>query len=604
MMQPPISDYAIIGNGQTAALVSREGSIDWCCWPRFDSPAVFCRLLDEQRGGFFQIAPEAPFRTRRTYDGPTNVLQTTFETDAGVLRLTDFMPAPSGRDGQRRFPHRILRRAECASGRVDLRLAFRPTFDYAQTPASLEVKPPGAVALGRGEALTLACPLTLQVSGDKVAGRHTLSAGEGMWFVVTHSPPSAAAEGWRFSVEDAARECGQTTAYWRNWSAQCRYQGPYHDLVMRSALLLKLLVFEPSGGIIAAPTTSLPADAGGVRNWDYRYTWLRDAGLLLDALQQLGYHDESMQFIDWLAKLPLDDSDELRVMYAVDGEPPPSERELEHLSGYRESRPVRVGNAAMEQTQIDVYGHVLDAVVLCYERMPRPIDPSHWQFLRKVLDRLTARWQEPDHGPWEIRGERRHYLYSKLYCWVGLDRAIRFAEKNELPGEIDRWKQQRDSVREAILSHGFDPVAGAFTQSFGSDVLDASALTIPLTGLLAADDRRVRSTMQRIREQLVVDGHVYRYQTEDGLAGRDAAFMLCGFWLVMNLAMAGQADEAAELFDKLCSTANDVGLFSEQFDPLTNEQRGNFPQGFTHLGLIRAALYLGNGGIIRTSAGA
>ena len=588
----PISDYALIGNGQTAALVSRNGSVDWCCWPRFDSPALFCRLLDVERGGFFRIAPAGDHQTQRQYLGRTNVLQTFFTTQSGVVRLTDLMPAPSERGENRVFPHRILRRVECLKGRVDVEFAFRPTFDYAREPARIELHGDGAIAYGQEEALSLVTGAATQQHGDTLAGRKTFSAGESGWWILTHCSPSAAEELMRFDVADAEAELERTVEYWEHWSGQCQYVGPYRQQVLRSALVLKLLVFEPTGGLTAAPTTSLPDEVGGERNWDYRYCWLRDSALVLDALQRLGYHDESKRFIGWLEDLCLRCEDDLRIVYCVDGSPAPDERTLEHLAGYRGSRPVRVGNGATRQRQVDVYGHTLDAVVLCFERMPRELGTELWDFLRSLADRAAAEWKNRDHGPWEMRGPAQFYLYSQLYCWVGLDRAIRFAEQRQLSGNVQHWRKQREAIRETILSQGYSSGAGAFTQTFGTERLDAAALAIPLTGFLPIEDARVQSTVERIQEHLTKNGLVYRYRIDDGLPGSDATFTLCSYWLVMNLALSGRKTEASELFEQICGHANDVGLLSEQIDPDSGDLLGNFPQGFAHLGLIRAALHL------------
>ena len=588
----PIRDYAIIGNGQTTALVSREGSIDWCCWPRFDSPAVFCRLLDARRGGYFRIEPTRSYEASRSYAGRTNVLTTTFRTADGQVRLTDFMPAAFDAGGGQVFPHRILRRLEGVAGRVELEIEFRPTFDYARAGADLETHPRGAIARRGAEALSLVCPARLRPQSDALGGRLSIAESECVWLVLTHGPAEAADEGLHFSDADADGELERTADYWNRWSDACRYTGPDHDLVRRSALVLKLLIFEPTGALVAAPTTSLPEVIGGVRNWDYRYTWLRDSGLILDVLQQLGYHDESLRFIDWLEGLCLECGGDLQIMYTVDGKSVPAEVLLDHLDGHRGSRPVRIGNDAARQTQHDAAGHVLDAVVLCLERMPRPVRPELWSLLHTLADRAAAGWREPDQGPWEVRGEPRHFLYSKLYCWVALDRALRLAERAGLSGNVDVWRRERQAVREAILAHGYHDEMGAFTQSFGSTALDASVLMMPLVGFLPASDPRIRSTVERLQEQLARECLVYRYTIDDGMPGREGSFVLCSFWLVSNLAQSGRVQEARKLFEHICGFANDLGLLAEEIDPASGELLGNFPQGFTHLGLIRAALHL------------
>ncbi|WP_162275920.1 glycoside hydrolase family 15 protein [Roseimaritima ulvae] len=585
-----ISDYAVIGNGHTAALISRRGAVDWCCLPRFDSGAVFCRLLDDERGGFFEVAPTGDFRVTRRYIDTTNILETTFITDRGTLRLTDFMPAPADENPSPRSPHSLLRRLECLRDTVEVRIECRPTFDFAREPADFLIGSEGVVARTSSEQLEYCSTLSVIARDKAFNGTHTLHEGDVHWIALTYAPAADAVPG--LSAGECDAEFDRTMLYWQHWASQCEYDGPYRDLVLRSALALKLLIFAPSGGIIAAPTTSLPDEIGGERNWDYRYTWLRDSGMLLDSLQQLGYHEESKRFIDWLERLCLQCQDDLRIMYRVDGEPAPDERSLSHLSGYKESRPVRIGNGATDQRQIDVYGHVLDAVVLCFERMPRPLNPDLWKFLCRLADRAASGWEEPDHGPWEIRGEAKHYLYSKLYCWVGLDRAIRFAEERQLGGDLAKWKEQRARLRHRIESQGYDSQRGAFTQAFDTKLLDATALALSLTEFLDASDPRMASTIKQIDAELSRNGLLYRYRNDDGLPGRDATFTLCGFWMVMNLALAGKEEQARRRFDRLCSFANDVGLMSEQIDADTGLSLGNFPQGFSHLGLIRAALHL------------
>lgn len=588
---PAISEYALIGNGRTAALVGRDGSIDWCCWPRFDGPAVFCRLLDERRGGYFRIGPVGTHRASRAYLRDTNVLETTFSTAEGRARVTDLMPAPQQDGGRTAFPHRILRKVEGLAGRPVLDIVFRPTFDYARRSAELHTVPNGAVARGGDELLSLVCPTPLRREHDALVGRLTLAAGEQAWIAVTHGKPQHARDELEITNGEAEIELRRTQDYWTRWCAACTYDGPYRNLVRRSALVLKALFYEPTGGLVAAPTTSLPEEIGGARNWDYRYTWLRDSGLILDVLQQLGYHDESLGFIHWLEQLS-PGYDDLRIMYAVDGKSVPPEQTLEHLAGYRESRPVRLGNAAAGQRQLDVYGHVLDAVVLCFERMPRPMRPELWDVLRSLADYAAATWEQKDRGPWEMRGEPQHFLYSKIYCWVGLDRAIRFAENTGLPGNVDTWRSEREKLRQTILERGYRDELHAFTQAFDRAEIDASALVIPLAGFLPATDERVRSTVQCVRDRLESGGLLYRYRSNDGLPGGEGAFALCSFWLVSNLALAGRLVEARETFERICGYANDVGLLAEEIDPASGELLGNFPQGFTHLGLVRAALHI------------
>jgi len=582
----PIAEYAAIGDGRSVALAALDGSIDWLCLPEIDSDAVFCRILDAERGGYFRVGPADGHTSVRSYLGDTNVVVTTHTTTTGVVQVTDFMPAPGLTSARA-----ILRLVEGIAGTVDVAVAFRPTFGFAATPTTVHLYDGGAAAVDpAGDAqLTLSAPgFDVRVDGDGAAGHAVVRAGERRWVTATYTG-QATDEG----DVDPDRVLAETLEYWQRWSVRCTYDGPYHDLVRRSALALKLLAYHPTGAVVAAPTTSLPEDVGGGRNWDYRYTWLRDASLILYALQSIGYHDEAEAFFAWLERLCLKCRDQLRIMYTVTGGDDLTERTLDHLDGWRGSRPVRVGNAAADQTQLDIYGELLDAAHLHLDAMPDALDPGTWDVLALLADRAAARWREPDEGIWEVRGGQRHFLYSKLLCWVALDRAVHLAEDRDLPGDIQRWRTERDAVRQAILTDGYNPDLGAFTQAFGEATLDASALAIPLVGFLPPTDQRVQSTVAAIQQRLTAGGLVYRYlpaETPDGLAGDEATFALCSFWLVDNLALAGRVDDARALFETVAGYANDVGLLAEEIDPATGDLLGNFPQGFTHLALIRSAL--------------
>jgi GH15 family glucan-1,4-alpha-glucosidase len=585
---PPIGDYAVIGDAHTAALVSRDGSIDWCCWPHFDSPAVFCRLLDARGGGYFRITPTGRYGMSREYIEGTNVLATTFQTDSGGVRLTDFMPAEE-RGGQRRGEdiaesQRLLRLLEGVAGELELEISFRPTFDYARAETTVEVHGSDAIATGLDQTLRLRAHTSLSAQSDGgVSGRLRIRQGERHWVTL--------AGGGDTDPGDPDAALNRTLIYWRRWMERCSYRGPYEAHVRRSALALKLLTFEPTGALVAAPTTSLPEEIGGVRNWDYRYTWLRDSALILYALQSIGYHDEALDFFEWLETICLSCQDNIQIMYRLDGGQNMPEQLLPHLEGYRGSRPVRIGNAAAGQTQLDIYGEVLDAAHLCYEGMRTP-DPRLWRVLTLLADRAAARWQEPDQGIWEIRSGPRHFLYSKLLCWVALDRAVRLADEERMRGDVHAWRRTRDAMREAILTRGYNTTLQAFTQSFDDSALDASVLVIPLVGFLPPTDPRVQSTIRVIQERLTAHGLVYRYLGDDGLPGGEATFGLCTFWLVDNLALSGRTAEARELFERVLSYANDVGLLAEEIHPSSRELLGNFPQGFTHLALIRSALHI------------
>lgn len=587
----PISDYALIGSPRNVALVSRDGAVDWWCWPRFDSPAIFCHVLDARRGGFFQICPVDRHDVDRSYLDSTNVLTTTFQAVGGRARVTDFLPIRGEVDVNAgdHESNSLLRLIEGVAGEVDLAIRFHPTFGYTRTSTSLEPTAYGAIARGEAESMVLRCPIPLEADPHGgLSARVRVKAGDRIWVGVRlhqdlHPDPSV--------FPDPENALTETVQYWHTWASVCRYDGPYRDLVQRSALALKLLTFEPTGALVAAPTTSLPESIGGVRNWDYRFTWLRDSSLILEALHAVGYQQEAASFFQWLRSVWVNRGDDLRIMYTIDGEPVLAEQELDFLDGYRSSRPVRVGNAAGLQTQLDIYGEVLDASYFYYSHL-QPPNSDLWITLSWLADQAAKRWRERDRGIWEVRGGPQHFLYSKVMCWVALDRAIKLAQACNFPGDHARWHNVRDDIRQTILSDGYNTDVGAFTQVLGGDVLDAGALAIPIVGLLPATDSRVLSTMDRIRERLTSHGLVYRYSSNDGLPDGEGAFTLCSFWMVDNLALAGRTEEARDLFERVVGYANDVGLLSEEIDPVNRELLGNFPQGFSHLALIRSALLI------------
>jgi GH15 family glucan-1,4-alpha-glucosidase len=589
----PIADYALVGDTQTAALVSHDGSIDWACFPRFDSPAVFCKLLDAERGGSFRVRPCGTYQSTRRYLGATTVLGTTFTTASGRAQLLDLMPVepppvhPRGRHGSE---HHLLRLLEGISGQVEFEVSFRPTFDFARAHTLLDPCEGGAIARAGSESIALACPAPMHPGPDgALVARLSLRAGERVWLLMSYAleaehvvPVVRPAEFDLFLRE--------TLAFWERWSSACTYEGPYRDLVVRSALTLKMLTYEPTGALVAAPTTSLPESIGGVRNWDYRFTWLRDASLILHGLHLVGHDEAADRFFEWLERLHLE-RDRLQIMYTIDGGRLGPERTLDHLEGYRGSHPVRLSNAAAHQRQLDVYGHILDAALVCHARL-RPVQAELWALLEHLANDAAALWKKPDQGLWEIRGGPRHFLYSKLQCWVALDRAVTLAARAGLPGPVDHWRRTRDTIRRAILTHGYDRETGAFTQAFGVRDLDASALVMPLVGFLPAQHPWMLSTIDRISKHLTSDGLVHRYLNADGLPGGEGAFAMCSLWLVDNLALAGRVDEAWRLFERIAAFGNDLALFSEEVDPVNHELLGNFPQGFTHLALIRSARYL------------
>jgi len=609
----PIADYAIIGDCHTAALVSKRGSIDWYCPGRFDAPAVFCRLLDAEKGGFLSVAPEGGHEVSRRYREHTNVLETTFTCEGGaVVRLTDFMAIH--RRASSRIGHdvgttrEILRVVKGTEAACSVRVRFKPTFNFARGHTELRVaSDKGAVARQGEHYLALYCPKLAEISleGGVFSGRLELRPGERSWIVLSLAGSEQGVHE-ALNPDVSIRDLERTVEYWKTWCGFCGYSGHYRDAVERSALTLKLLTYEPTGAVVAAPTTSVPEDIGGIRNWDYRFTWLRDASLMLYALSTLDYHEEATDFIGWLAQtIGSEPGLTPQIMYTLDGQRELPEHSLAHLSGYRGSRPVRTGNAASDQHQLDIFGDVLSAayhfrhtvedepitpIPLPHERMSR----RNWRLLSGLVEEAAASWQQPDSGIWEVRGGARHYVYSKLMCWTALDRGIRLAEEQRMPAPLARWRQTCQDIRTAILERGYNQQIGAFTQALDGHELDASVLAIPRFGFLPATDVRVQSTVNRILEHLTVNGLVERYHADDGLPGSEGTFALCSFWMVDALATGGRLDEARELFERLLSYTNDVGLLSEEIDPVSPTDRllGNFPQGFSHMALIGSAVNL------------
>jgi alpha,alpha-trehalase len=601
---PPISDYALVGDCHSAALIARDGSVDWFCPGRFDAPAVFCRLLDVDKGGYLRTAPTGSFSVVRRYRGPTNVLETIFSSKAGRLRATDLMPVHQRSSDRQGYDvgtsHRLLRKLECLEGEVEIELQFKPTFDYARARTELEPRAgAGAIAHADARYLTLACPgINLQADDrDALVSRFQLQVGEQRWVVLTHADDPDRAEEALMPVQ-CEEQLARTLRYWKGWAEKCTYHGPYRDQVVRSALVLKLLTYEPTGAVVAAPTTSLPENLGGERNWDYRYTWLRDSSLILYALLTIGYEEEAADFIHWLEQtVGADLTRRPQIMYGIDGRSHLPEEVLNHLEGYHGSQPVRIGNAAADQRQIDIFGEVMRAAALYYRHegdahsTPRP-SAEVWDLLRDLVERAAEHWDEAGSGIWEVRGGSQPFLYGKLMCWAALDAGLGLARERGLDAPLDRWRDTCAEIRQAILERGYDTNLGAFTQAFGSSTLDASALVLPRVGFLPPTDPRVRSTVDQIRRHLTKDGLVYRYRTRDGLAGGEGTFTLCTFWLVEALALGGRLDEAHQLFERVLGYANDLWLLAEEINPETTEQLGNFPQGFSHLALIGAAVNL------------
>ncbi|MBV9547763.1 MAG: glycoside hydrolase family 15 protein [Chloroflexi bacterium] len=593
----PIADYALISDCHSAALVSRDGSVDWCCFERFDARPVFARLIDWSRGGHFLIRPGQPYKATRRYLPGTNVLETRFETDSGVLVLTDCLAVHESSEpseAEAVEPYRqLIRSMRCEVGEVQVELDFQPRFDYGLTTPQITEVGPGLVAVyGGADALILQSDLLGEATGlAGRAGGRTLRAGERASAVLTYAFPHQL-KAMRVDEEEVQRRVEVTCRFWTEWSRRCTYEGPYKEQVLRSALVLKALTNAPTGALVAAPTTSLPEGIGGVRNWDYRYTWLRDSSFTLYALFTLGYTDEAHAFMRWLERTTAGHPDQLQVVYGVGGERFLPEIGLLMLDGYRGSRPVRIGNNCAAQFQLDVYGEVLDTAWL-YHRHGGTIRPSLWDFLSRVTDYVGQIWTEPDEGIWEVRGPRQHFVYSKVMAWVAVDRAIRLARELQLPGPIEQWQALRAAIRQRIDAEGVDPGTGAFVQAFGSSALDASALLIPLVRFARPNDPRVLATLERIATELSHDGLIYRYlETDDGLPGNEATFLICSFWLVDNLVVTGQVERGRALFERLVSYANDVGLLAEELDAGSGEMLGNFPQAFSHMGLINSAIQL------------
>ncbi len=593
-----IEDYALIGDCVSAALVSRAGSIDWLCWPRFDSPACFAALLGTPAHGRWLIRPQsAAGRVQRFYHPGTLVLETVFHTAEGSVAVIDFMPVSDPPGSPRPA---LIRRVEGRSGRVALRFELALRFDYGRTVPWINALGPAALSAiaGPDQVVLRACSDTPRLArlpeappppgGPELCQAIEIEAGETVTFVLAHAASHAPAP----PPLDAAAERAATERFWQDWSARCTYRGAFAEPVLRSLITLKALTYAPTGGIVAAPTTSLPEQFGGRRNWDYRYCWLRDATLTLQALMDAGYFAEAQAWRDWLQRSVAGSPEQVQIMYGLAGERRLDEWEASWLPGYQGARPVRIGNAAAEQVQLDIFGEVISA--LQHARSGGLAAPrSAWSLELALIGQLERIWDQPDEGLWEMRGGRRHFTFSKVMAWVALDRAIRSAERDGLEAPLDRWRALARQIHATVCAQGFDAARGSFVQSFGSSELDASLLRIPLTGFLPAEDPRVRGTLAAIERELMVDGLVRRYRTEaraDGLDGEEGAFLACSFWRVEALVRDGRRDEAAAALAHLLLLRNDVGLLAEEYDPKTRRHLGNFPQGFSHLALVRAAL--------------
>jgi GH15 family glucan-1,4-alpha-glucosidase len=577
-----IEDYALIGDTHTVALVGTNGSIDWLCLPRFDAPACFASLLGTGENGFWEVTPrDEVVGTRRGYRGPTLVLETEFETAHGAARLLDCMP-PRGSHA------RIVRVVEGMRGEVPMRMRFVPRFDYGRVRPWVSRADSAVCAVAGPDALELRSDVP--VGGDDLqqTAEFTVGPGQRVGFLLTFYPSWEAPP----SPIELSPTLAETEARWRKWSGRSTYRGGWAKEVERSLITLKALTYEPTGGIVAAATTSLPEFLGGVRNWDYRYCWLRDAALTLDALLSAGYVEEAARWRDWALRAVAGDPEDLQIMYGLGGERRLDEYELDWLPGYEHSRPVRVGNAACGQRQLDVYGELVDTMYRALGLGMTSV-PAGWSTLCRVVDWVEAHWREPDEGLWEVRGPRRNFVHSKVMAWVAVDRMVRMIEESGLDGPLERFKQMRADIHAEVCREGYDATRNTFTQYYGSTQLDAALLLIPQAGFLPPSDPRVVGTVEAVQRELVRDGFVMRYipdeHAADGLPPGEGAFLACSFWLVNALALIGRRQEAQDLFRRLLSLQNDVGLFSEEYDPAHKRLVGNFPQAFTHLALIASA---------------
>jgi len=598
MPYKPIESYGVIGDLHSVALVGTDGSIDWCCLPHFDSPSVFAAILDERKGGYFRVYAKTEGRQRQMYLPETNVLVTRYLSDEGVGEVIDLMPVRRRSDGrlEKRW-HQIVRTVHAVRGTVHFRMECFPAYDFARQRHELSLHDHAAVFEVPGVKFALLAPTELKAENDGIVSDFVLQPGEKVTFIFRQVSDSASPDFLEpgFEGEEILRS---TVEFWRRWLAHGKYQGRWREMVDRSALVLKMLTFEPTGAIVASPTCSLPEEIGGVRNWDYRYTWIRDAAFTIYAFLRLGYTEEAGRFMEWLYARVHEREDTpvgpLQIMYGVDGRHDLPEEHLEHLEGYRCSQPVRVGNAAVDQLQLDIYGELMDSVYL-YNKYGTPIFYDLWRQIRRMLDWVASNWHRADDGIWEVRGGRQQFVYSKMQCWVALERGLRMAAKRGLPVDRERLRHQRDQIYETIMEKGWSQERQTFVQYFGSDALDASNLLMPLVLFISPKDPRMISTIDRTLEELVSDSLVYRYEigrgAGDGLSGQEGTFSMCTFWLVEALARAGRTEEARLVFEKMLTYANHLGLYAEEIGP-SGEALGNFPQAFTHLGLISAAFGL------------
>jgi GH15 family glucan-1,4-alpha-glucosidase len=588
MAYKPISDYGVIGDMRSAALVSRDGSIDWLCFPRFDSPSVFAALLDHEKGGRFQMRPAGDFSSHQAYVTDTNVLRTQFEASEGRLLLTDFMPSVNGHGGA---GSALVRHLRCESGSVDVAVDYEPRLDYARGRTELTVTDGGTLASNGDQVVSLATDLPLKERDGGLHGIVRLRAGESAGVTMRWGDERPAGG----TAREAAAQMEETAHFWRSLSDDWGYTGRWAEMVNRSMLALHLLIYEPTGAVCAAATTSLPERIGGGRNWDYRFSWLRDAAFTMDAFHRLGHTAYTRPFVDWMTRSTANDSEhDVHSLSGIGQGADPhamTEYTLTHLEGYRGSGPVRIGNAAYYQFQLDVYGEVVLALD-SYQRAGGEVDDTMWQLTQGMVERALANWRRPDHGIWEFRTEPRHFTYSKLMAWAAVDRGLRMALALRRPVDFSRWEKAREEIREDILANGWNRQRGSFVQSYGGRNVDASLLFIPMIGFLPPDDVRVLATIETVQRELGGNGLLRRYnpdEAQDGISGDEGTFTMCSFWLAGSLLAAGRVAQAREVFEKVIGYAGPLGLYSEMLDPATGEYLGNYPQAFTHIGLIHTA---------------
>jgi GH15 family glucan-1,4-alpha-glucosidase len=582
-----IEDYAMIGDCETAALVSRDGSIDWLCWPNFASTACFAKILGVEDNGFWKLAPDEPIKqTARRYEEHTLVLETTHQTKKGVVQVIDFMP-PRGKNSD------VVRIVRGLRGKVKMKGELALRFDYGSAIPWVKHIDGGIFAEAGPDSAVLRTTAPLEGKDLRTISQFTVSAGESVSFVLTYGKYGGYSTELPapIDVESAYRD---TQKFWKDWIARNTYHGPYKETVERSLMTLKALTFQPTGGIVAAPTTSLPEQIGGPRNWDYRYSWLRDSTFMLLAMMNGGYFEEAADWLEWLRRSIAGSPDQVQIMYGIAGERTLVEWEVDWLPGYEKSAPVRIGNAAHKQLQLDIYGETLDAFFQAYGNVKQR-NTMDFELLKRLVNHLETIWQQPDDGIWETRGGRKHFTYSKVMAWVAFDRAIKLAAAAGFDAPVARWKKTRDTIHKQVCKKGWSKRRNAFVQYYGSNQLDASVLLIPMVGFLPPDDPRVKSTMEAIQKNLTQDGLVLRYNTaksNDGLPPGEGMFLACSFWMVSNLKFTGREQEARQLFERLLKLANDVGLLSEEYDIHRKQLVGNFPQAFSHLALLGAAYHL------------